>query len=1375
MGILPTLNLTKFTSVAVGNVTVQPQTSTMNYGAVLQTKPTTGMVKGTLVPADTSVRTLVGLSTKDDQLTRTLQPSVKLVASDMINDPKFIVPNLTSKNNSIFTSYFQHITPKYVHRPASSNELAITTRKFEPYEQLTGISQERPEIVMMLPFMPLFNDEIGHSKPDSLDLVTNSGVNPFMTDAGRYVETQLNVRNLKVANVTKLLQATAGRNANLKKAYSKRLTEVERSVAQLKEITQFLLDLVNKTDILKNQLDLRDDIHRVDPNVVSTKFSSMFDFVKSNTLPTTLALGFKKFIPPSYTVADALAGLGYPAEHAMTTYSSTKMWLQMLLEYKHILLHHSLEFLDIEPSAQRNDTNAVSLTQPSARVFKLPTEDPVGIGFVSEIATTQPSDLRVSLKEIEKGYSFIYGKGSYFKTDEAKIAALANLISKEYKYAKGLTTTSLVNTLSQFYGYTVSDSGSGNERVFDQVVGQFGSNVFEFPSSINASLSSLAQQQPASNVAVLLFESKYLDGDNGILTPGAEFYVDSIFRATDRSFDTTALASLSKTLKNSYKSFSSFVNGMNLLNTTDSDNLDRNKNQLGSLLSNSSSMISFIYKSFLDKKGNTLPVIRNDRLASVYVSATKNPQLKAQLFYYTMSRILRSGPKSTSTLLKAIGFNVDNTSTIDALIDEILASLFSSTKENRSSLFHFNVLTTDANDIDDDSLKAALKQGTSLTTIVESFMSEMYGAIEDVSKNDRMIYSGQLNMVMLMVMFDMLLTMLGKVANQTFVSRKYGGKTGNKKNTYLVIKTNENHLNSVNDLVTRLDREIALTQKITYSVLNTLQKLGDATDGFVNYLTSPTARQQLGTISSIIPDQNLLQMLLSEQQIMLLGSNVFDLAGRMKTFSKSKPSMDFNASGQFDSEDEIKLLDDSVISPKLKNAVFGLLGTPEFVGSRAYNKRIISVGIPLGFTRRLKQRVSQAKMKRTSFANKQNDVIQIVVYKIDLLNQDIVFKPQRFLVELSRFPVRDDSFFKQLSARPTLEEIANAIPTRDWEESFEDGKSAVSYWNSRKTGKNSDNALDSETYDFLTESQKAQIIKNHVVSHVLETYVKLTTGISVAEPVFDLVEQPRLVDSEFVKLITENQLQNVIDFMKLPVAPPSVISSLGTAKNLFKTPVPTGGVLFSTTLQSVSSLHAVQSSTRTTNASGIAGKIDFASLASSITTNNSPTTAAAFKDVANLASSLDALSQRQIPLVIHALKTISSFTNTQTTLSDPTSLMKRMLTPKQFDRVFNVVVDPDEFEIDFVKTTQTEFGKEALVQLIKRSDILPASTTLAERDLKVLPLSPATITRLSRAVYKGSADPNLKNFRFRERNRSEGDLMFEKYFVTIETFGEEGV
>ena len=84
------------------------------------------------------------------------------------------------------------------------------------------------------------------------------------------------------------------------------------------------------------------------------------------------------------------------------------------------------------------------------------------------------------------------------------------------------------------------------------------------------------------------------------------------------------------------------------------------------------------------------------------------------------------------------------------------------------------------------------------------------------------------------------------------------------------------------------------------------------------------------------------------------------------------------------------------------------------------------------------------------------------------------------------------------------------------------------------------------------------------------------------------------------------------------------------------------------------------------------------------------------------------------------------------------------------------MVDPDDFEIDYVRTVATPYGKQALELMIMKGDIVAA-------------------TNQTPSQFSFASANQGNEFKGHDRDKGEGDLIFEKYIVNVETFGEEEV
>jgi|SRR6478609_5686259 len=1357
--------------VSVGNVQVQPVTSDLGAG-VKKAVSTPGTIKASVVPASQAPIATPTLSVTSTNLKIQTNMSIQSIAANLGGSKTFLLPPYHGMMNIIMPSFALHLEPAVANHPVT-DRLVVTSKKFEPYEQLTGIAHERPEIVMLTNFLPLFTKNIGSGQQSFANQVENSGIYSDMTDAGRFVDTHLQARNLRQINVTQALRGLRSQYPFIADSFTTRRRSFESNVDSLRDQANFLLELVRSLERLKSQLDLRDDIHTVDPSAVVNYH--YLNFTKLNSVLTSNVLFdlVRRYLPVTYSIPDTLVRLGYNSDIVRHKFSSTKIWLQFLLEMSDMLKYHSSEFIDIDTVTQRNDTNATRIVRKTVPHFGLSQKLPA-LPPLDELSTIKPNQINKAVSTISQAYSVLY-QNVHFKSQEAQIAALTNLISKEFRYSHGMSQRDVQDALSSGFNYQVSPSD--NVGVFESIVGKFGNNISDFPATQTNSLANIAQRQTTSGAAVLTFESKYVDGDTGTLTPGGTYYVDSVLDGANAiGFNTANLDEGGDLFEKAFNSFSIVVNGMNLLGVRTYDPYDRTQSQFSSILSSPSDFIQTSMKNLLDPKtGNTLPAVLNDNLGSVYNFAATNPHVKSALFIYTIAKITRSYfPIISLPFFNLNSLSSDNTPLTDALIKDIVSEIEKSIPQmlvtNKPQPPRLSAPGKLSSTMSSDVMTASFKQGTVLTKFVEGLMQQILSSFrtnDSAMVDGRTRFSGDLDTSIMMAVFDTIIQMVSCYNDQKLVSTNYIRSVL----TFNITKTTTNHKASASDLTTRMEKEVALNHKLIYTAMNTLQKLSGAFKNYSNYLKSPPAISKLNELVTIINNPDLVKMLMSEQQIMLLASTVHDLNDRISQRDALPDNGDVDGDGDFDADDELKILDDSVVSPRLRNAVYSTFGTDDFASKKGYNKKIITVGIPLGFTRRLKQRVSLNNLKKSTFIDKQSDIVSVVVYKVDLENSDIIYKPKRMLFELSRFPVRNDHWFLQIPERPSMSDIAHAIPTRDFGQS-QATATEITYWSLNTDDINNGRkaAFADETYDFLTQQEKNEIINNHVMSYMLEVYAKLTTGIDLGDHHFDLVEQDKPMDIDFTKTLTEHYV--------------AYTTNLFTVQNVSspETHAPTGGVLFSTTSPrkvgyTPSKTTSPKASTypQLSNASGIAGSIGPSTQFSKIQAQPIVKTLAAQQSIGTLESNLSSVSHRNIPVMLHGLRTISNLTHMVTPLADPVAVSKRIVSPKTFDRVFNVIVDPDEFEIDYDKTVQTPQGTAALKQMILKGDIIPATENYTSRNMVRFAMLNLNNYPSGRPFVQGRAAPNHAAFRFRDRDKNQGDLTFEKYFVTIETYGEDQV
>lgn len=1279
------------------------KTKIARSGGVQITSSKVKKITDTFDRSATEIKKLIPTTQKSFDLNDTVIDNFFETVKDLTDQNKPQKPYPTENIfNVIKPSYL--IAPKSGTKQKSIDRISTPTRNLEPYEKLTGISHDRPEILMVSSYIPLFE---GTDKKK-------------FTDAGMVVDSQIQVRNLRSVNLINMFKDLQKNDREFKNTFEKRNSEFKKSIKNLNFYSSFLLQLVKNINATKNALDLRDSIYTVDTSTIIKEHNLNFTKTEFSENFNSLQRSGQKYLPKTYTIVDLFENLGYNKENVITKFSSTKLWLQFLLDYKSIIKNHSLDFFEVKKSTSRaTDNNSISiLKNDNDPVFFIKDADPPGLLPIVSLASLQEGDIRSIVANIKQSYGFIYQQNAIFNSHELKIAALGNFLSKEYSYSRGLSEPEVVDLLSRKYSYDVQDN---NLRVFDNVIGKFPSTILDIPNVKLTSLASIAQQNVSENVGVLPFESKYIESSNSTITPGSVWFIDDVVQNAEKSFDTIKLDSFIKSLKTSYSDFSTFTNKMNLYSVGGFNSTDQKfNNSLAARLPDVSSLCDYVISHFLDPNGDTFQYIINDKLASVYAHAVSSPDLKSLLFLLTMNRITRSY-NFTTGLTETPRDNTAFTSDIVKRITKLLSSTVKPTVGNSRDKVDFLPVIT---------LAHSIKTGTALSTIIERFMFSMFnefrksGAIN--AENNRSLYGGHLDTVIMMVAFDMFISAIYKYSNQRLVGKAI---TLKKSTNYLISTQNINFKDNFNNLINKLEKEVAVIQQMTWMTLTVIKRLSDTLTNFSNKFKDKSALESFSKIKNLTNSNDEFTHLLSEQQIMLLASSIQDVSDKVLNDSNEifEPGLD----------SQLKILDDIKIPVSVKNSFYQTFKQAEFVDKSSFNKKIFTVGLPLGFANRFKQE-SKISGKQLNFIEKQADIISIDIYKIDVLNEDIVFKPQSFLFELSRFPVRNYTNYRKVSDGSDMSDIISSIPTRDFEQYSEGDSSLISYLNNKID--KSLQSMNTESYSFLSENRKRSIIQNHVFGFFLELYLKFLTGISTAEQTFDLDqgELEKVIDSEFTNLIIKKNIQSVL---KKNSSKNSTTTTNGFLNNL----VQSSGNKFKTTTNQKSSGGGVFFTSPLTNSQSFS----VADKQTSVQLNDEFDNFAKKLDnktdnLSNLLSGLESdLKSRENVKIL--LKTVKSATSIKSTINNPDIFAKHLFRPKQFDRVFNIILDPDDFEINYELTTSSVFGKKNLEYLVKKGEVI------------------VTVNKKT----------GQRSFKTRQKDITRGSVTFDRYFMTVSSLDEK--
>jgi hypothetical protein len=1271
----------------------------------------------------------------------TTPTSVQTITNNL-SLPGFILAGRNAHGSPVQPTYALPLWAASGNHKRASDLASATVKKFKPYELLTGISQERPELIMMTNFVPLYDFNSSPIKK---------------TAAGEFFDVQVNTRNLKFTNSSQLIQSLQNTWPQFQDLMSARQHAFQDNLFAMKEMTNFLITTVHSLEQLKSQLDLRNQVHTISPRDILVRNTRQANEPKptgSHNENTNVI----NLIPSSYTWTDALVRFGYSPGNIKQTFLSTKMWMQLLYELKNVLLYHSLEFAGIETVQQNIDKNSAMITRSNVDYFDFASNIP-DLPTVKELINLQITEavkLGSTTKTVRTAFEQLY-VNVHFKTEEMRMANLANLISREFRYSNALSDSDTVTALKNDFGYTVETNGNDNSQLFDSVIGTFGKNISDIADPISTSLVSLSQFKTTDSV-VLTFESKYIEGDTGTLTPGAEYYVEQLLQpisdksATGVKFDTTRVVDLINRMNTTKKSYSNIRTKLNLLQQTSTQQTDRSEQKFESTLSNSEEFLNLLLKSIINDAGDTFNDVyaKQDRMASIYTLAAGDVSVKTTLFLYTMTKISRSYSNNVPYFSSSPG--ADNTVLTDNLIKKLCQDLDFSSPKTVTSLQLINEKrksgTTSTDTWTHDAVMTSMKNGTYLTTFVEDTMSKVLSSFADhCLLHDRTRYGGFLDTIVMMAAFDLIISLIAKYGNQHIVGINRQDRTP----SYTIETTTLNNLDSKNDLTSRARRELAIVYQSLFSVESSIQTLINSMQAYVNNLESPEALGKLNKLATVVSDNDLLKMLMSEQQIMIMASNIDDMYDRI-SLNVVPADLELSANNNF-SADDLKLLDDAIATPVMRNAIDSFFSFSQFSTKKAFNKKILSVGVPLGLSNVLKQKFNISSMSTSVAKQKQNDIINIVVYKVDLENGDIIYKPQRFTFELSRFPVRNDARFLPLSqGTPGISSIVNALPTRDYGQSIDPGTSTIDYAGvTQAVPDGYSTAMADDTYDFLTPLQKQAILQNHVTSYMLEAYVKFMTGITLNEFNFSVVPHATLMEQSFIKTLIKYAVASVTN-----------------------TPAPVTNTRQDSGSSFFPSLQSIQ----------IGGNISLTSQLRGIIGDNVIKTIEQQQPSGDLDTLLSKLSIDDVAYVVQQLTNIGNVSKMVTPMSDPDLLQRKTMLPKQFDRIFNVIIDPDDFEIDYNKTIGTPLGVKAFDQMLTNGRIIaddqhyPRDPITNGLENIFLPFATAANPGFAPAIAargfaSNTVNPNL--YKFHDRDKNEGDFIFEKYFISIETFGEEEV
>lgn len=399
----------------------------------------------------------------------------------------------------------------------------------EPFEINTGIINDRPEIILLSDFTPVYDDQgklnkvgdIFQVKQDSLLVSSNSSINALIN-----------------SDVYPDLLSSAESNKqdiyNFSIAFGESIDNILKNISKIKEKFDCRIAL-DKDDLLKSGIILSENKNNLNQKFLDLSPSTIEDIL------------FEKDI------------------NVISNWTKTKVWIQLALELKEsfrnglpILLANSNSVPVNSSDLYNSPYNIVRPRSSFVDKARFYTKKDDSFSL-SDIRVKSDVDISNSIKKIKHMFAVnssksILNKSVYSNTDNLyeSISRLAFLICKEYVFS-----TKMNQSVLSDYDYTLNVDGSGNFDIWNSFFGKEGNDITEIftnPVGNGKSLISLSQFIEADNVEVLTFEDSYIKDDVGlkrpaVMTPGVFYYVESSLNIANDSFDTVRLESYISRLK----------------------------------------------------------------------------------------------------------------------------------------------------------------------------------------------------------------------------------------------------------------------------------------------------------------------------------------------------------------------------------------------------------------------------------------------------------------------------------------------------------------------------------------------------------------------------------------------------------------------------------------------------------------------------------------------------------------------------------------------------------------------------------------------------------------------------------------------------------
>lgn len=1136
------------------------------------------------------------------------------------------------------------------------NSFINTTIVATKLENDDGIRKQQPEIIISTNFLPLFD---------------NDGKK---TDAGKLLDAYSQFRYLKYINSVDIISQISKNDESFGQNLQNLAGTLANKIGLLQTDITAILTYINQLELFKSKFDLRNDsFYGVDVSDFSKdKKDDLIQHENKDRYWNQLTPNHEKLnIKSIYDI------LGYDTQD-LSIYSATKVWDQLLIEIKNLLKYHSKNLIDIPNKSTDSHPADYSIVK-SDSYFQFDNSKIKNVIVVDELLNIAPKDNLVSTVEdnlvsaVNNITDILTILHSFpLKSETDKVCCLVNFLSKELLYSsrlgeqtfivsqdEGRQTNYLQNSLNKF-NYRVSET-ENNWGMFDAIFGNFGSNIFEFSNNNINNITHKIITENNVTKKILTFEQpdySITDKDKNI-TSGIDFYVENIINVTNSQteLNTQNISVLRDQIKNYKDYLNDTIKNCNLYRLMQSSDWINGKQSPELLyLCNPDGFFDTLKTQLFEN-------IQTNCLTSIDTAINNRPSIDLAIIAL-LEKAINNKKLLSLFVLYFHMINKNKTNMVGFITDKIVSTIkddlktMSSTPDKNPYKFDFVTIT--------NSLKTGSR--VKIIEIISKFINFLFTRFEQyfAIQNKKTKYSGYYDTVILTAIVDLTIRSIVE-----YFGVKISGKIkfNNDYHEYMFsynkpspadiavpddarIEESNRRLNVITNIKDKLIKEITIIRSSISFLVNALSQLEIELGKQID--KSKSIKSNLDSIKKNYQSKVDIKELLSEQQLLTLLNNLRaynEIVGlpQPSTDSLGKPALKELKTDSAIWDNDITIInttpviiDDSLILPKLKNAIYHTFKGEKYKSLEGNNKKILSIGIPNKFLKNLQRSYVVTAKNKTEVYNLERDLIKINIYKKDNLYPDLLWKPKTFLFELSRFTDKYSKFYNDKLADDnsiiTFDDIVKYIGTLNYEDINRIGKRFYfgDNWSS--------------AYKFLSDVEKTNLYNNHIMSFLLEKYIHLLTGFSINENSFFIDSNKE--GATFSKKIDDNLFERLIDNYVTLITNQnsSPILSKDISNKLF------GG-----------------------NFSPENKKMEDVKSNIAISAINS-------QDV------LNKVSEANYDNIMYGIRNLYELSLLNSSISDPEKIIPILLEPKKYERIYNVIVDPDEYELDYSTTIKHSDG-----------------------------------------------------------------------------------